>query len=150
MRKLLTICACAVALAATAPARAGEVTWQLTSNLTNAGERVQGTAPRVVGEIEAVHVHIPAGVTVGSIMLEVVYPYANGPRLVIGTNDALTSYHAFSPRVVISDAAGGSTAGYVVTNDGGGLILMAGETLTASMALVSTTNAPVLLRCVTR
>jgi hypothetical protein len=140
MRKAIIACA---GLLVAACAFAGDVTWTVTSNPTNAAAEVSGTAAHRVGALESIHVYLPAGVT-GTVSVALQQPYG-GPSLVLATNADTVAYRVFSPRIAATDSAGASA--WSVTNNGD-RVWLSGETLTATISAVSVTNSPILFRAV--
>ncbi len=125
------------------PARGQDVTWTVTSHSSTASLAVTGTSRAFVGELDSIHVYLPAATT-ATVSVAVAQPYG-GPSTVIATNTIDSTYRVFAPRYVLTDVDG--VAALTITN-AGERIVMAGESLTATIDTVSTTNRPVLFRAV--
>jgi hypothetical protein len=127
----------------------GESTWTVKSmrfgGASNAVAQT-GTARLFTGQLEALHVYLPTGMT-GDVWVTLAAPYG-GPSMLLATNGGHTGHAMFLPRVTyVGESPGAVTM--VLTNDlASPRIPIAGETLVGTLANASTSNAPALFRAV--
>jgi hypothetical protein len=123
-------------------ASAADIVWDVTSG-TNAATAVLGDARAVRGELDRIHVYVPANHT-GTVSVVAVSPYG-GQSVTIASNAATVGERVFIPRISPTTPAGASAVS--VTNSGERLVL-SGETLRASISDVSRTNITIRFRAV--
>jgi hypothetical protein len=140
MKRIIT----ALALIAGA-SHAADIVWDVRSNPTNAAAVVSANARPVVGELDRIHVYLPANHT-GTVSVAVASPFG-GAALVVATNEATVGERVFVPRVETTDEAG--AAALSLTNTGHRLVL-SGETLTATISDVSSSNVIIRFRAVVK
>jgi len=137
MKRIITALAL---IAATAQA---EIVWTVQSNPTNAATAVTGSARAFRGELDRIHVYVPANHT-GTVTVVMVDPYG-GPSSLVATNADTVAHHVFVPRTTPTLTAG--AAGLNVTNTGE-RITFSGESLLATISDVSNTNIIIRFRAV--
>jgi hypothetical protein len=121
---------------------AGDTVWQLPATVTTSAVNRVADCQAFVGELDEVTIYGAAGAT-GTLTLSVV-DTANSTTLTIATNAALTTAQkTWRPRLVAPAVTG--VAALTVTNSGD-RILVSGETLRATLAGVTGTNAVIRFR----
>lgn len=124
---------------------AGENVWEVKSHSLTSSTPVTTSARLFTGELDAIHVYLPAGVT-STVQVAAVDPYQSTRTLLLATNAATVSYRVFHPREVMSGSTTGMTAR--VAGATGDRFALQGETLRATISDSSTTNALIRFRAI--
>jgi hypothetical protein len=143
MRKLIAI-ACA-GIAAAMLAVASDSVWTVTSNPTNAALAVSATSRPVLGELDSVFVYWPAGVS-GVVSVVVSDPYDTARELVVANNTNAVGYRVFIPRIAATGTHGYDGASALTVTNAGERLVLAGDTVKATISAVSVTSAVVRVR----
>ena len=135
---ILIVCA----VLACAAASAKEAVWAIPATVTTSAVTRTSDCQAFVGDLDEVTLYGATSAT-GTISIALVDPY-NSSTLVIATNAALTTgKKVWRPRIAAPVVAGASAL--TVTNSGD-RFYVSGETLRASLAGVTGTNAVIRFR----